>query len=286
MSKAGLHAGIIAQNLGLGTGESARNAVCPECDGGATGERSFSVTREAMGLVYNCYRASCQAAGFIPDVVVNLDFEREKRAGRTALRPYTGELRPLSLEDEAYFLARFGLRSDTSGAHIEAGKHDYMLPIYNPSQFIRGYVQRQPTWKPLRSIQACPRKGDVGLPKARTFMHAAGPIQSWYFTEDKAVKEIVLVEDQLSAMKVAQNGCTAVALLGTNMTDAKAMEIQQEQPTTVLIALDEDAIDVGFRMAEKWCMAFSDLRVVILEQDLKDTDNKDIQRILGVRHGR
>lgn len=287
MSRAAEQAGIIALNLGLGTGETARNALCPTCEGGSKRERSFSVTREAFGLVYNCYRASCPTKGFIPDISDNLDFERAKRTGLTALRPYTGDLRPLESMDMSYFLARFGLRAETSEAHINVGNNDYILPVYNSSAFIRGYIQRQPTWKAVRSIQSCPRTGDDGLPKARTFMHAGGAVQSWYFPPHGAdISEVVLVEDQISAMKVAQNGVTAGALLGTNMTPAKAMEIQQVQPSAVLIALDEDATDVAFRIAHKWGAAFTEFRVVLLARDIKDEDNRDVRRILGVPHVR
>jgi hypothetical protein len=50
----------------------------------------------------------------------------------------------------------------------------------------------------------------------------------------------------------------------------------------VLLALDEDATATAFRIAEKWAMAFDDMRVVILSRDLKDEDNLDIARVLGI----
>lgn len=96
------------------------------------------------------------------------------------------------------------------------------------------------------------------------------------------VTTIVLVEDQISAMKVAQVGAVGVALLGTNLTFDKIHELQQAAPTEVIVALDGDATQRAFDMVRNYSPAFRSMRVAVLQQDLKDLQRNDVLSALGL----
>lgn len=257
----------------LEVGDSTNPSLCPSCEGGSTKETSFSVTRDPSGLLYNCYRASCFAKGFVPTAAGLLSPVRTKQK----LRIYTGAIRPLEKKDVDYFYIRFGLTSMVSHV-LRSDRGEYILPIYNGDEFIRGYVVRQPTWK---GKLVAPRLGDTRptTPKARTFPQVDEPMQSFYLQGTGA---LVVVEDQISAMVVAQAGFNSVALLGTTVNMAKVREWSLLQPKEVIIALDKDATGEAFRIARKWGLAFPKLRVAMLERDLKDEQVEDISGVLGV----
>ena len=183
----------------------------------------------------------------------------------------------VTFENYDYFSARFELDTPT----IMLSEDDrYVFPINNMLGHVSGYIVREPVWSGIE----CPRKGTGSGPKAVTYMHADSPTQSWYRTDSRlgGFKKLVLVEDMLSAMKVAQNGVDSVALLGTQLDARKVREISQYRPSEVIIALDEDATDQAFKLAKKWGLAFPKVRVAILEQDIKDTDNEDVAEVLGL----
>ncbi len=242
---------------------------CPACGG----HRKFSVTRRPAGVIWNCFKLECDVKG---STIEHAALQPAPARG-TKLKPYTGAIYNPDVRDCAYFYERFGLEG--IGDCIAVSVDDrYIFPVQNYLGHISGYVLREPVWSGIE----CPRKGTGRGPKAVLYMHSDAPTQSWYRSKYAGPK-IVLVEDQLSAMKVAQQTeTTAVALLGTQLDARKVREISQYRPDEVIIALDEDATDQAFKLARKWGLAFSKVRVAILEQDLKDTDNDDILEVLGL----
>jgi hypothetical protein len=161
-----------------------------------------------------------------------------------------------------------------------------LLPIYTPDGRVRGHVARIPwlgTEFPGASIQ----------PKSITYKSEEGPLLSWYRgkpgddtvdIESRSIYEwpqrLVIVEDQISAMRVAQDkpGCDAVALLGTALNAEKISEIQA-QHSRVIIALDADATRIAFQHARRWASAFESFRVVILTKDIKDLSKEEIHAL-------
>lgn len=184
-------------------------------------------------------------------------------------------------------------------------ENQYVLAVFDPLGKRRGFVVRADGWS---GNPPTPRKsGAYG--KARTYMdEPSGVQQSWYrptiqawmdegVTEVKPgaivpegtrlyipqfVTTIVLVEDQLSAMKVAQAGAVGVALLGTNLTFDKVYELQQARPTEVIVALDADASQRSFDMVRNFSPAFRSMRVALLQQDIKDLPMSDVTTALGL----
>lgn len=231
----------------------------------------LSVTRNGEGLLYNCFSAHCGKHGFIPTSGQFIAPERKP----PVLKPYHGEVLQLEEKDIEYFKSRFGICKRDCLEHISRNeKEEYVLPINDVYGLGRGYVVRQPGWsgspKPVRD-------GRDDRPKARTWMHARGPVQSWYGIPEQT---IVLVEDQISAIVVASVNLCSVALLGTQLNADKVREIASMRPDEVVVALDADATNEAFKLARKWNLAFNMMRVVILERDLKEEDKKNIRETL------
>lgn len=255
---------------GLPVGASTR-IYCPACS-----QHDMGVTRNADGILYNCHRASCGIKGFTG---TTYHVESGARASpRNKLRPYEGALLPLELSDIGFFNQRFELHSNAIITRIERNQHDeYVLPVEWLGN-CRGYNVRQP-WS------GAPRTGRSGEPKTNVWMHANLPVQAAYrYRPTSPGKTVVIVEDQLSAIKAAEasTDVTGVALLGTHMNIERVREIAMLKPTEVIIALDADATSLAFKHAREFGLAFQKCRVAILERDLKDTKMADISGVLGL----
>jgi hypothetical protein len=134
-----------------------------------------------------------------------------------------------------------------------------------------------------------PRAGQGGRPKADTYKSKAGPLQSHY----KALRGsdyLVVVEDQLSAIKLAAYGYDSVALLGVpdvypsgySGVDRVTEIARRAAGREVIVALDSDATETALLFAKKWGAMFVRLRVALLSADLKDTMADDFSEVLGV----
>lgn len=288
------HALMVAQSLGVG--ESVYDH-CPIC----ARRQKFSVTRQPDGVLWQCFRATCPApAGFAPSGLS--DSTASKKI--TAARPWRGRVNPLDKVDREYFAERFGISTVDALATIrKTGDwedkdgiwHDgvqntrYIFRIMSPFGYTRGHLLRNPTW----SGSPRPPLGGWGSIKAQTYMAKDDVPLSWYPCDEerhlppgtpfyRCDRRLVVVEDVLSAIKVQQAGLSAVALLGTGLSNNKVAEMIRWRPEEVIIALDADATDQAFRHARKYGLAFPRTRVAILEQDLKDTPASKIREVLGV----
>lgn len=246
---------------------------CPAC----AGHKKLSITRTPEGVLWNCFKAACNVRGSTVEKASLTSAPAERRE----LKPYTRPIVPITPLDIEYFRERFGIITEYEDIFL-SGDDRYIFPIVNYYGHTAGYILREPVWSGVES----PRKGTGKGPKAVTYMHADGPTQSWYrsnFGRNSVKQRLILVEDMLSAMKVAQQTeHTAVALLGTELDARKVRELSMYRPDEVIIALDEDATDKAFKLARKWGLAFPKVRVAILEQDIKDTDNDDVLEVLGL----
>lgn len=212
---------------------------------------------------------------------------RRRTDGPPPLRQFTGQLEQLSADDRRFFLDHYEIPQDVAVRNIrvspETGR--YALPIWGPANAERGIVLRTP-WV------GAPRVAEgFRLPKADTYKANAEPLQSHYFVDPRdGYPQLVLVEDQLSAIKLSAYGVDSVALLGVpdvryngySGTD-RVMEIaRRAKGREVLVALDADATELAFLFARKWGHAFQSIRVVMLTRDLKDTSARDFREVLGV----
>jgi DNA primase len=88
-----------------------------------------------------------------------------------------------------------------------------------------------------------------------------------------------ITEDQFSAMRLWQEGITAVALLGTHINHERAVEISSVS-RDVFIALDKDATAKAIQHATQYRYAF-DAKVVALTKDVKDMGREELKEFLN-----
>lgn len=203
-----------------------------------------------------------------------------------SLRPFGGDVVSLESNDLDFF--RDAYEIDARGTiRLAPVTQRYVLPVYSPEYHVRGMVLRVP-WAGAPRQACCGFKCLSTCPKADTYMSRDEPVQSFY---DGGGTALVAVEDQLSAIKVAQYGLDSIALLGTPWSrDPKGyqgadrvMEIARAaNGREVIVALDADATDAAFEFVKKWRYAFRRIRVAMLEKDLKDTKMQDFAEVLGV----
>lgn len=255
----------------LAVGESTEFVRCPFCM--AEHEQKFSVTRTETGLLYNCFRASCPAGGFVGTGY----WEAAPPAGiiKPKRRPYLRPLYPITAKDEVFFRKTWDLNPR---GFMHTDRDEYALPILAPHGFRKGWVIRQPVWKGRK----CWRSGVPGKPKALTYKD--DPEQSklsWSrrLTTENSPDHIVVVEDILSAWKVSQScSARAVALNGADMGYTEVAEIAQTSPAAVTIWLDPDATSQAYRLLGKWGLSFNYCSVLISEADPKDIPKDEIRR--------
>lgn len=98
---------------------------------------------------------------------------------------------------------------------------------------------------------------------------------AWYRWRRKS-RVLVLVEDQVSAIKLAPY-VHALALLGTNLSDAKVAEINAITPAYehVYISLDNDATGEAIKMQLANRGRIKGLLVAALGKDIKDMTTEE-----------
>lgn len=235
---------------------------CPECEGGSSREKSLNIWREGYYAMAKCHRASCGAFAKFPNAYGYHNpygvSGYAPGASQEVLRPYTGELYPISQYPNV--LKRFKDRYGFNGEGVYTcsyGDAPLFIPILSPSGQVRGHVEK-------RGLFPGEQKGN------KIWKAKEEPMISWTTAYVGQEMKVTLVEDQVSALKYAQStGMRAVALLGTNLTVAAVGEIQRHAEH-VTIALDADATAQAFRIARRWGAAFKSCQVKILQKDIKD----------------
>lgn len=224
--------------------------LCPKCDGGRGREVSLSIRTSADGVVtMKCYRASCGWFGLtMTDTDAGFAFKRSKPA-----RVYRDPTIPLQGKTKRMLANGYGLDRelmDYHGWRLNERGTTLVMPVRDPFGRTLGHVTR---------TFATPKK-------CYTFKATAKPWLDWWVTDDEPT---VIVEDCLSACRLAGLGYTAVALLGTGISVAQAKQIRDYATGTAVLALDRDA----FVKATKLCKRHAHIVPMIpvcLDEDIKN----------------
>lgn len=282
-----------AESLPAGSTRRLHCPACHETDGGKT---TFVVGREPNRVWFKCFRASCGVSGIVGSANLAPAIAAEVSRAVARIRPYRDPIMPLSAStgDVVYFRERFEIDPHMD---IFTTIHDeYILPVRGPNFDLRGHVQRQPVWK---GEPRAPRTGRTWDPdanegkggpmvKTKVFPVSTAPLLAWYSpAKDNLIgqelrRELVVVEDQLSAIKCAQAGVPSVALLGNGMNIEMVRDIVKVRPHCVTIALDPGAEGQAQSLAKKFGLYFRRTRVVALEADPKDLLIRDLLEELGL----
>lgn len=245
------------------------SGICPSCNGGPTKERSFSVSRSRGALLYCCHRASCKFNGAI------ILTSAASRATRGSETPRSRTYIPSTQLDEEHvelLVEKFGLTRTSiefAGLRwIEANAGVYSrricMPIYGPN---------------LRERGASYRSYEGGNPKSLIRFHDSDAIAlAWYISKRKS-KAVVLVEDQISAIKLSPYYDSA-ALLSTNLSMAKVKEIRERKYEKVFLCLDNDATSVAVQLAVSLKYKLPGLQIIGLEKDVKNMNEEEMDSFL------
>jgi len=278
---------------------STRRVLCPACQGGDKGETTFVVGREPNRVWFKCFRAKCDARGIVGSANLAPAIGAEVSRAMARIRPYRDPIRQPLPADVDYFRARFeiNLNDGTPFDAVGVTDHDeYILPVRGPNYDLRGHVQRQPVWKGEPRAPRAGRTWDPdanegqGAPmvKTKVFPVSTAPLLAWYRpAPDNLIGQelsgnLVIVEDQISAIKCAQSGVLSVALLGNGMNIEMVRDIVRVQPHCVTIALDPGAEGQAQSLAKKWGLYWRRTRVVALEADPKDLPATELLDDLGL----
>lgn len=247
---------------------------CPEC-----GKWGFSMTNRHGKLLYHCFKAGC---GFSGRVLLTGHSSLASQAQAVPqqeerLTPYRGYFRPIERSDWQALQKRFGISIEPPLVSLYRNRADnYLLPVKSAAGTLRGHVERVP-WRGAE-LSGESTTGPPMPMKSLSWKSKEGPWLAWYkpaILINPRDMPVILVEDQMSAIKLADCGYTACALLGTNLSSEKVAEIQSVSKH-IVIALDSDATATAFKLARKWQHGFSSCRVVILEKDVKDSSKEEI----------
>lgn len=245
----------------LSSGESLASLVCPFCNGGSSGDKSFSVKREDYHVLYICHRASCGAQGRVSTRSVAAKSHLRKNrvwAVPSQIEPEHEQFirRRYNLNDEEYRRADIGWVSSYS----PFPKGRAYIPINNYLGQTRGFVARD-----LYGEQS---------PKALTMLFRPEDGKSgWYYRSRKDI--VVVVEDCFSAIRLSSY-CTSVFLNGTTISEVDVRDLRTIPHGNIYLCLDRDAT----RSAIKQALALRgsvNITVVPLEKDIKDMTPPELE---------
>lgn len=243
--------------------------TCLWCGGGTNKEKdTLSLTKNEDGSIYwKCFRASCEASGRrnATGLVVS-----PSRRDKTAPRPYTGFLDNLNVIQKTYLKETYDL-TFLDGVKYAPKDSRYSFAIFSPLHEERGTV--------LRSLAGA-------TPKTLNYREVTDePFIGWYF--DPTIYDggpTVLVEDCLSALKVAQCGGAGVVLNGVHVSHEAAGEIGKYSRDKVIIALDNGTLKRMLTIKEKYDIILKYPKIWMLDLDLKYVDLEEIKE--GLFDGR
>lgn len=255
---------------GLGDGQTEAGALCPACKGGTSKERTLSVTRRGSLLLYKCHRASCPFNGAftVGRLLGKGEREHRPRASYPSLGTY-----PLDKEHFELLATKFRITREmveNSNLTVVRGSDQRFsgricIPIHGPDSKERGRVYRsfEPGQTP-KTINELKSPDD--------------PAFAWYKWLRRS-RTLVLVEDQLSAIRLAPH-CHSAALLGTNLSEAKVEEIKDGKYEHVYICLDNDATRVAICHQLRWRNTIPGLLIHGLGKDVKNMNTEELDRLL------
>lgn len=270
----------LLNRLQLKSGEHWRGD-CPECGGSNT----FSVTNDYGTLRYFCFRASCHLRGnkhgtmSCDDIVATiqgLDRDQSDNSRRT------------------FAIPEHFVRANERPEVIQYLRDNYCLEAYYDRRVDIRYDPRQ-----NRAVFLIKEDGEcygaVGRAldrsvKPKWFRYDTGSASAivqrsiqYNMETNSGLSCLVLVEDFASCC-ACSSVTDSMALLGTNLSECHFGAICKYP--IIAIALDKDASDKSFDMQRELSFFHDDVRIVLLEQDLKYLSPKEIKKVFyeaGIR---
>ena len=228
-------------------------------------ERSMSVTKDRLGILYHCHRATCpRGNGFIPSLSINEPVKRKEFTPHE----YKDSLRSLSEGErhsleESYEITEADIHAQ--GILYNSDRSSYIFPIRDIRGYDVGLVDRD--FSGTRDLKAISYWFN-DVPKLHFILGPNGK-------GDKCI----VVEDIPSAIK-ASKYMTAVALLGSHINDLQAAHLARLF-TTVILALDNDAFLKAIKLRNKYTFYFKEFMLLRLQEDIKNMKYTELDEMLG-----
>lgn len=224
---------------------------CPWCKGVNT----FSLSNIGGSLVWNCYKASCDVSGTKNVMWTTDDIQRLRGVQKEKEFVLPEYITPCN-QTVGDWADSWGLNAIKLGLMWDAKEERAVFLVREGDKIVdatgRALAKRQPKWK---------RYGSSSLPYAC----GSGGVA-------------VVVEDCVSAAVVGDaKNCVGVALLGTSLNDAHKQYLSQF--STVLVALDPDAIMKSAYHAQQIALYVDDVKILNLTQDLKYRNPNDMHKL-------
>lgn len=259
---------VILSHSDIASEQTRSGQLCPSCKGGRGGERTLSVGKTGPWLWWRCHRASC---GFVGKSRVNgYDGPTTTDEKRNRYRNFKRTNLPLKLKHQ--LAERFNISPETFDHARWSYTPDYdghgprvIMPIIGPTGSVRGENFRSYWGNEPKSII----NGELGENAI-----------CWYKFR-KYSKTLVIVEDQPSALRVAESGyADSLALLGTTLTIERIAEIREGEYNKVWLALDNDATTRAIKYLQEFRSHLPTLKLKALDEDIKDQSPQQFQLFL------
>lgn len=241
--------------------------LCPSCGGGSSSAKTLSITKKDTGrLVFICFRDNCQIKGYIQTDRIYLPrVEKVKAVKVPKVEVLLKEAHsPIPQEVEDDIQKRYAISLKENFCRWDEEARRVLFPIFDHNIDIHGYVARSFENKE---------------PKALTYKREDYSGAAWYQKGFSTTDNLIIVEDPTSAAAITALGIDAVALLGTNLSDAVIEQIYECGYAKVFIALDYDALSKCIENS----MKIENCIVVNLEKDIKDMTKEERQQLFSER---
>lgn len=239
----------------LSEGETIR-VLCPNCRGGDSAEQSLSITVSDGTLLWQCFRAKCGAKGGKGGTFISQAVTVKKK------KNWEGKTHELPSQVTARIKELWGLEDCPNWWWTTDYGGRVAMSVRCPKDLHRGWALRDITGEARTKVLTYIDTGE-GL--------------SWYKTSPHY--GTILVEDMPSAVR-ASRYINSVALLGTGIGTARAYEIARYATRPIIVALDNDAIDLSFKWAHKYALLWDDVEVLPLKKDLKNMGEHELEELL------
>ena len=250
-------------DMDLVNGETKRTN-CPVCGG----VKTFTATNNMGQLMWNCYKAGCRVSGGTRVHLTSDDIRKSLGTVAEETEAVTFQKPEWIVKDYSMiqnFCSEWELHPSNLGLLYDVREDRVVFPVVHNNIMVdatgRALGKKLPKWK---------RYGKNPLP----YVYGYG-------------KTAVVVEDCVSAAIVGAtggSGCSegevyvGVAVLGTSLSEAHKQYLSRF--TTVIIALDPDALPKTLQFAKELRGYVDNVKVLRLIDDLKYRNPTDIENLL------
>lgn len=252
---------------GMPDGSALSGQLCPSCSGGTRAESSLSVSVKDGMVLFHCHRATCSFSGMVPADGSNRGTVNDKPKRKYPLI----QGNPLEVATTKLLCTKYNITQETlEFANLRwtgDGDGPYArrvgFPIFDPKGEERGVSYR--TY--MEGVQ----------PKAIVELRSPDDIKACWYKMFRKSDTLVLVEDQMSALKLSPYTHT-LALLGVDISEALVEEIVEHGYKDVFISLDPDAVGQAIKLQLRLRNKIKGLLVAAIPRDVKDFSPKEMEQ--------